>query len=366
MLDEFIEFNRAAIIASAAARVAARTCPEPNDVELTNGIPVFLQQLGHALALARGSDLIDHEQIERSASKHGHDLLRMGLTIGQVVHDYGDVCQSITELATQQGASVSADEFRTLNLCLDDAIAGAVSEYAHQRELEVARQATHKLGVLAHEMRNALNTAVLAFASIQSGRVAAGGSTALVLGRGLRTLGDLIDRSLAEVRLSVGVERSELMPVRGLMEELEIAAFIQAQAKGLHFAARAVASDVMVRGDRHILLAALSNLLDNAFKFTGKHTRISLTAVVTPDRVLFEVEDECGGLPEGAASTMFEPYQQRGVDRSGLGLGLSICARAAEAHGGSIHVRDVPGKGCVFTLELPRALERTAHAESRQ
>jgi signal transduction histidine kinase len=355
VLHEFIATHRAAIIESARARVAMRTCPKPSDVELTNGIPVFLEQLGDALLLARSSELVDHEQIERSATRHGFDLLRLGLTIGQVVHDYGDVCQAITELAVKQGQELAADEFRTLNLCLDDAIAGAVTEYARQRELTIAEEGNERLGMFAHELRNALNTATLAFASIQSGRVAGGGSTALLLGRSLSALGTLIDRSLADVRLAAGIEHFELLSVAALVEEVEIGAFIQAQQRGLHFAATRVPADVMVRGDRHILLAALANLLHNAFKFTQKHTGVSLRASSTSELVSFEVQDACGGLPPGAAKDMFRPFAQRSADRTGLGLGLAICAKAAAAHHGELAVRDLPGEGCIMVLTLPRA-----------
>jgi hypothetical protein len=113
---------------------------------------------------------------------------------------------------------------------------------------------------------------------------------------------------------------------------------------------------VTIEGDRQILAAALSNLLQNAFKFTRTHGSIFLRIRATEDRVLFEVEDECGGLPPGKSEELFRPFEQRGVDRSGVGLGLSICLKAAKANAGELHVRDVPGKGCVFTLDLPRKL----------
>lgn len=359
VLDEFITLHREAIIVGARLRVAARTCPKPSDIELAHGIPVFLEQLVSALRLARATDLIDHAEIGESAGRHGHDLLRRGLTIGQVVHDYGDVCQTITELAVRYGIAIATDEFRTLNLCLDDAIAGAVTEYAHQRECGIAREGTERLGVLAHELRNALNTATLAFASIQSGRVAPGGSTGLVLGRSLLNLRDLVDRSLAQVRLEAGVALHAAFSVAELIEELEIGAFLQAQAKGLHFAAETVARDVMVQGDRAILMAALANLLQNAFKFTRKHTQVGLTVRITSERVVFNVEDECGGLAPGAVETMFQPFVQKDGDRSGLGLGLAICVKAARANAGEVYVRDVPGHGCVFSFDLPRAFPGT-------
>lgn len=355
MLADFVIANRDAIIATARARVATRKCPEPSDAELLNGIPAFLDQLTDALRVAESGDLMDHAQIGSSAGRHGRDLLRLGLTVGQVVHDYGDVCQAITGLAVEQQVSISTDEFRTLNLCLDDAIAEAVTAYSLHRERAIEDRGTERLGVLAHELRNLLNTAMLAFGSIKQGTVAVGGSTGLVLGRSLMGLRDLIDRSLAVVRLDAGIGRLEPISVAELVEEVEIAALLQAQAKGLHLAVKSVDPTVTIEGDRSVLAAAIANLLHNAFKFTRAHGHISLRVRATVDRVLFEVEDECGGLPPGRAEDLFRPFEQRGTDREGIGLGLSICFRAAKSNGGVLRVRDIPGKGCAFTLDLPRA-----------
>lgn len=354
MLDEFILTNRDAIIARAQKRVATRTAPKPSQGELANGIPVFLDQLGDALRLAEATGVIDHEQLARSAGRHGQDLHSLGLTVAQVVRDYGDVCQAITDLAVEQHASIPSDEFRTLNLCLDDAIASAVTEYATLREGAVANEGTERLGVLAHELRNHLNTAAISFELIKSGRVAVSGSTGAILDRSLMGLRHLIDRSLTQVRLDAGVARLERISVADFVEEVEIGALIQAQAVGVPFTATSAARTVAIEGDRQILAGALANLLQNAFKFSHKHGAVSLTTRVTTDRVLFDVEDSCGGLPPGSAEDLFLPFEQRGQDRTGVGLGLSIALKAAQANGGTLSVRDLPGKGCIFTLELPR------------
>jgi signal transduction histidine kinase len=106
--------------------------------------------------------------------------------------------------------------------------------------------------------------------------------------------------------------------------------------------------------DRELLFSALRNLLENAFKFTAPHTEVAVTAYAAADRIRIDVEDHCGGLPDGDVERMFVPFAQHGSDRSGLGLGLSICRRNVEANGGTLGVRDVPGSGCIFTIELPR------------
>ena len=109
---------------------------------------MFVDQLVDALHLARSSDVIDHAQISKSAAQHSRDALRLGLTIAQVVDDYGDVCQVVTELAVELMAPISGREFRTLNLCLDDAIEGAVTEFARRRERAITDQGTERLGIL--------------------------------------------------------------------------------------------------------------------------------------------------------------------------------------------------------------------------
>jgi len=328
MLEQFLTDNRDVIISRVRERVAVRSFPEPTDVEMATGIPVFLDQLGEALHFAGLSISVEHGEIARTASRHGNALFRMGLTVGQVVRDYGDVCQVITELAVEKKAQISAANFRTLNLSLDEAIAGAVTEHARLHDRKVAEESTE--------------------------RVAVGGSTGQVLSRSLLNLRALIDRSLAEVRLDAGIDRLENIRVSDLLDELAIGASLQAQYLGMVFVMTSVDRAVTIEGDRPVLTAAIFNLLQNAFKFTRPHTQVSLTTIVSADRVLFEVRDECGGLPPGKSEELFRPFEQRGDDRSGVGLGLSICMKAAKANGGTLRVRDLPGDGCVFILDLPR------------
>jgi signal transduction histidine kinase len=151
--------------------------------------------------------------------------------IAQVVHDYGGVCQAITELAVEVEASISTKEFRILNLCLDDAIAEAVTEYGRLREHE----GTERLGRLAHELRNGLNTAFLSFEMLKTGSVGVGGSTGAVLARSLQGLRNLIDRELANVRLGAGIHHRETLVVCEFIEDVEVAATMEAKARGLQF-----------------------------------------------------------------------------------------------------------------------------------
>jgi signal transduction histidine kinase len=350
MLREFLIAHTPEIIARARAKVSTRTTPLPTEAELKNGVPLFLSQLIELLHRATS----DSSAIKDSAALHGGELLTMGFTVSQVVHGYGDICQVVTQLADETDALITANEFHTFNRCLDDAIAHAVSEYQRQRDASVAYQGTERQGMLAHEMRNRLNTAMLAFTLLQDGTVGTGGSTAGVLGRTLRALGDLITNSIAGVRLDSGLPRiHRRLSVSRLVEETRSEAIMEATAGGFELAVSPGPPSVDVDADPQLLAAALSNLLQNAFKFSRPHGHVALRTTATADRVTIEVEDECGGLP-GSAEDLFVPFSQRNANRTGLGLGLSISRLAVESMDGTLSVRDLPGKGCIFSIELPR------------
>jgi len=363
MLHEFLTTNRDELIHRCRLKVAKRPAPLPTAVELEHGIPLFLDQLIGTLRLELGAPKEAASQlpteIGATAGKHGNELLRKGFTVDQVVHDYGDLCQSVTELAAEKQAVVTVDEFRTFNRCLDNAIADAVTAFGRARDrimhAEGAHELNERLGSLAHELRNHLNSAILGFEAIKSGNVAVTGATGSVVDRSLIALRDIIDRSLADVRLGQGLEaRRGPIDVREFLEELQVSAALDAKSRELTFEV-SVAPGLAVDADRQMLVSAVSNLLQNAFKFSRRHGHVSLTARAVGDRVLIAIEDECGGLPSGKAEELFRPFQQGGSDRSGLGLGLSISRRAVEANDGKLDVRDVAGKGCVFTIDLPRS-----------
>jgi hypothetical protein len=140
MLHEFVAANRAAIIAGCRERIAGRPVPRPTDIEIEYGVPRFLDQLTESLRAALHANAVPNLEIAASAAKHGNEMLHNGFTVDQVVRDYGGICQTITELAIEMSAPITAQEFQTLNLCLDYAIAGAVTEYGRIREREGAER----------------------------------------------------------------------------------------------------------------------------------------------------------------------------------------------------------------------------------
>jgi signal transduction histidine kinase len=354
MVLEFIRENRTELIGLTREKVRARSAPRATAEEIETGVPLFLSQFTDLLARTKTGETMP-ASFGPSADEHGRALLERGFSIAQVVHDYGDICQAITELATIQKKQFSTPEFHILNLCLDNAIAEAVTGYSHQREQNISAEEVERLGTLAHELRNQLSTASLAFQVLKGGTVAIGGSTGALLERSLSGLRDLIDRSLAEVRLASGQHKRTRVVLAEFIEEVEVAASLDAKARNLELTVAPVDYGIVVEADRQLLGSAVGNLLHNAFKLTNARGHVSLRARAEGDHVLIDVEDECGGLPPGKAEELFRPFDRRGADKSGLGLGLAISRKSVYANGGEIHVKNKPGKGCVFTIELPLA-----------
>ena len=195
-LYDFIAVNRDELIRRCHAKVVTRLALEEGSggsgssgdkrTSGDHGVPLFLDQLVDELRHGPSSTT----EITKGATKHGHDLLAQGFTVSQVVHDYGDVCQSVTDLAMETNAPIATADFRTLNRCLDDAIAGAVTE--HAREQQVGRDGQ------SDEMLHLVNAAITAFEVIQTGTVGVGGTTGALISRSLTSMRALINRPAAE------------------------------------------------------------------------------------------------------------------------------------------------------------------------
>jgi len=212
MLHDFLTVNRAILVDRCRVMVGSRSDPKATQDELVHGIPTFIDQLIETLTLeqkwepqgkslsvrnARGEVASD---VGTTAAMHGRDLFLKGFTIEQVVRDYGDVCQAVTNLAVETGAQISVDEFRTFNRCLDNAIAGAVTEFSRRTPAsndDGLQTLDERLGPRVQELRGHLHTAILAVTAMKAGSVGTGGATAAVLEQSLMSMRDLIDPSLA-------------------------------------------------------------------------------------------------------------------------------------------------------------------------
>ena len=219
MLYEFLKTNRVELIAMCSAKAALRTPAAPPAID--HGIPRFMDQLietfrleqtpaalaRHAAGPRRKPSLVlVPSEIASSASTHGTAMRDSGLTVDQVVHGYGDLCQALTELAMEHDAPISVDEFHTFNRCLDDAIADAVTAFSRERVpvtgIDVADVGRHSS---APEMLGLVDAAIMSFAVIRAGKVALTGTTSTIHEDCLVRMRDLLIGAAAEpVRAAPG------------------------------------------------------------------------------------------------------------------------------------------------------------------
>ena len=211
MLHEFLTTNRQLLISRCREKVAKRFEPSETQATIDHGVPLFLQQLVETLREEQNTDVRNSDaeptpastEIGRAAALHGAELLRQGFSVDQVVHDYGDVCQCVTALAVEQDVPVSTDEFRTLNRCLDNAIADAVASFGSARQTALDGQAEtlqQRLVVFAAEHRRLIDIAIQSLTAVQTGNIGTGGPTGRLLEHALEELRSLTDRTLPEIR----------------------------------------------------------------------------------------------------------------------------------------------------------------------
>jgi hypothetical protein len=197
-LYEFIGVNRSELIRRCKVKVAKRAATGTAAATATAtaaaaaakddpGVPRFLDQLVDEL---RHGPSTGHE-IKQAAIQHGRDLFVKGFSVAQVVHDYGDICQSVTDLVMETRAPIATEDFRTLNRCLDDAIAGAVTE--HARAHQVTRDGH------SNELRELTDKAITAFEVLQTGTIGISGTTGTLVLSSLTKMRALLDRTVPEV-----------------------------------------------------------------------------------------------------------------------------------------------------------------------
>ena len=362
MLHEFLQQYKKEIIQSCKDKVVADTASKPTTALLQQGLPIFYDELIGVLqrtaatshATYSSAAYVENRIKEGDAAAHGKESLRLGYSISQVVHSYGAVCQAIMEYVQTKSYAITAREFQDLNFSLDCAIAEAVSEFEKVQTESISKSEVERLGFLMHEIRNSLSAASAAHDMIRKGSVGGAGVTSEVLSRSHARMQHLIESAEAEIRLRghSTVERTQIRLI-DIVNEVAIAAQIAGKSQDVHMAVD-VNPEIQLTTDRHLLFTALSNLVNNAIKFTKKSGTVSVRGKESNGRVLLEIEDACGGLLEEKMEELFKPFVQKGANRTGMGLGLSLSLRAAELNQGRITVRNIPKKGCAFTIDLPK------------
>ena len=332
----------------------------PESHEFDRGLTILYDQLVDVIHISVEEDSAEVRQklvaemiVSATSREHARDAHRRGYTIAQLVRGYGSLCQGITEYALEHLETITSAEFAQLNLSLDVAIASAVTEFQRIALGTVEKNQERKMGYLIHEIRNSLSSAVLSHELIRLGKVGHSGATSRIITNSLNQMRELIDRSVAEYRMGKDQEiELSVFKVVDLLSEVESSLTSESNAKYL-IVYLDCNPDIEVEADRHLMVSAITNLMQNAIKYTKAGGRIWLRVIVKGTDLVIEVEDQCGGLAEGRVEELLNPKIQSDEYSSDPTIGLSIVRRAVELNGCTLELRNVPGTGCIFGVRMP-------------
>jgi PAS domain S-box-containing protein len=255
-----------------------------------------------------------------------------------------------------------------------DGWAAIITDIHERKRMEEAlREADRRkdqfIATLAHELRNPLApirtaVAILGRESSEQDRAWSRGVIERQVGHMSRLVEDLLD--VARVSSGKLLLRKERITL-----EAAVAAALEASRPviddaGHRFTTRLPANPVVLDADPTRLAQVLSNVLNNAAKYTAPGGSIELSALVEGGEVVIAVTDNGMGFPPELAEEIFEPFAQWApieTPAAGLGIGLSLVKGIVTLHGGTVSARSAgPGTGSRFELRLPLALERELHA----
>jgi signal transduction histidine kinase len=285
-----------------------------------------------------------------TAARIGEERQRAGISVNQVLLVFAALSQAMGKTGEKYDLTLSAEEYKLLNRCLDTGVATSIEKFWSKEVDSKNQMLTESFGFIAHELRNALGNANMAFKLLRAGGLDVNGKTADILARNLTRMDALVAQGLGSMQLQVGVEPS-LVPV-------QVASVLRALvASAMLDPGTALALDLdetaYIAADEALLSSAIGNLVHNAVKFSPRNATVQLRVIADGETIRIEVQDRCGGLQTDPAE-IFKPYvKQRQGNSTGTGLGLSIAKRAVEAMHGELTVADRPGEGCTFTAKFP-------------
>jgi signal transduction histidine kinase len=313
--------------------------------QLINALPDFLDELVECIDEPPESWC--HSE---GAASHGRHRVEMGLDIGALAEEFSMVTEAILEEASSRQVAITPQDAAALTRLVGRGTAESVRAYARLRDRQLAQEAARHFSFIAHELRTPLHTARLVVHLLANDT----GDRPRLLERLQQAhdqLVDLVDNSLVEARLQG--ERKIQLTVQHTHELMrEGIANVSMLAVRRNIELTLEGDDLEIVVDRKVMVSALTNLLVNGVKFSREGGIVTIRSRSAEDRVLIEVDDGCGGLPEDLPSRLFQPFVQASSDRSGFGLGLVIVKQAVEAHEGAVRVVNLPPNGCRFVVEL--------------
>ena len=212
----------------------------------------------------------------------------------------------------------------------------------------------------SHELRTPVTSLLLANQLLEEGAAGELGPDQKEIvraqGEDLKRLERMMRDLLDVTRLEAGVTppRFEIVAPHELAQGALDAVAAQASSKNVVLTADIALCLPAIRADKAQISRVLVNLLNNAIRHTPSGGKVTVSATLDGESMLFRVEDTGVGIPQEYISRIFERFVQvPGATGGGAGLGLSIVQTIIKSHGGSITARSEPGTGSTFTFMLP-------------
>jgi signal transduction histidine kinase len=336
--------------------------PGERDVERKAEADMFemhtsIDRVASFLAVGAHDDAVREAAIARPlVARVDGDVNSIATTNRQIAMGSADRIAQLRKESRKWGLILDA-----ISVCFALACAWVVTRVVRRlwsQSAERAAELEHFAGRVAHDIRSPLSTVSLALDLAK--RRTSDPQTLSILERGVRTLGrvgQLVDGMLVFATAEkpfTGDRGANVRDVlRGVVEDVRH----DAEAKEISLDADLPAPDVVVACSPGVLVSLISNLVVNAIKYMGDAPirRIGIHLRHTPTSLRIEVADSGPGIAAHLQTSVFDPHVRgAGVTATGFGLGLATVRRLAEAHGGSVGVRDNVDGGCVFWFELPK------------
>jgi signal transduction histidine kinase len=329
-------------------------CAEP--VQLRDAMPDYLAHLVCALRSREPSlQKSGSETWMGIAREHALTRVRLGFDVDQLVHEFIVLRRVLTEVGQTNELDINLTQAARIADLIESAVAAAVRSYVDARDYSARKKEAEHIAFLSHELRNPLTAVRLASERLRRAPTGQTGRILDVLERNVNRLAHLIDGVLETERLEAGKVRVQATSISlgDLLGASLTSARLAADAKHLHLTTE-FEPDLILWADPDLTRSAISNVFDNAIKYTDEG-EVHVAAEATSDRVTLHVRDNCQGLSEEELRVVFEPFERGSSRKPGSGLGLAIARRALEAQKGSIGADSNGERGCHFWISLPRA-----------
>lgn len=311
----------------------------------------------HAKSQARGA----RSKEDSAATIHGEARLLSGFTIDQLLAEYRALRASVLRLWAdheQAGLEMDVGDIVRFNEAVDQAVAESVARYSrminHSQHLFLA--------ILGHDLRNPLNTTVVASQLLLNSATLApehGAIATKIHSSGMRMsklVDDLIDYTRTHLGASLPMEQAEA----------DMAVIVHSAADELRIARPERPIDVTVEGntagnwDESRITQVCSNLIGNALQHSPDASPVSIRIKGDAGQVSVAIHNVGNPIEAEAISVIFDPLVRvggrkarvNGADTS-LGIGLYIAKTIVEAHGGTISASSSDADGTTFTFSLP-------------